>query len=127
MEQEAQLQEDLNSALKEELQRLRFFTMVSLMGKQSLNSSKGRRSHSLLMSPCATSILGAVSINDLEPLSMYLKFMDELMKEDLEKWSKMGQIELLTELRRLTFKIIIHIFLGASSTLVMEALEKGIH
>ncbi|XP_072088760.1 ent-kaurenoic acid oxidase 1 isoform X2 [Arachis hypogaea] len=36
----------------------------------------------------------------------------------------MGQIELLTELRRLTFKIIIHIFLGASSTSVIEALEK---
>ncbi|XP_052117344.1 ent-kaurenoic acid oxidase 1 isoform X2 [Arachis duranensis] len=36
----------------------------------------------------------------------------------------MGRIELLTELRRLTFKIIIHIFLGASSTSVMEALEK---
>ncbi|MED6192889.1 hypothetical protein PIB30_013979 [Stylosanthes scabra] len=59
--------------------------------------------------------LTSASINGLEPLSMYLKFMDELMKEDLEKWSKMGQIELLTELRRLTFKIIIHIFLGAST------------
>ncbi|XP_015957493.1 ent-kaurenoic acid oxidase 2 [Arachis duranensis] len=68
--------------------------------------------------------LTSASINGLEPLSMYLAFMDELMKNELEKWSKMGQIELLTELRRLTFKIIIHIFLGASSTSVMEALEK---
>ncbi|MED6220744.1 hypothetical protein PIB30_047822 [Stylosanthes scabra] len=79
---------DLNSALKEELQRLRFFTMVSLMGKQSLNSSKGRRTHSLLTSPSTTSIPGVVSINGLEPLSMYMKFMDELITLIMEALEK---------------------------------------
>ena len=68
--------------------------------------------------------LTSASINGLEPLSMYLKYIEEVMKESLEKWSKMGEIEFLTELRKLTFKIIIHIFLGASSVPVMEALER---
>jgi ent-kaurenoic acid hydroxylase len=36
----------------------------------------------------------------------------------------MGQIEFLTEIRKLTFKIIMHIFLSSESEPVMEALEK---
>ncbi|GFP92392.1 ent-kaurenoic acid oxidase 1 [Phtheirospermum japonicum] len=42
----------------------------------------------------------------------------------LDKWADMGQIELLTELRRLTFKIIMHIFLSSESEHVREALER---
>lgn len=46
------------------------------------------------------------------------------MKLDLEKWAGMGQIEFLTELRRLTFRIIMHIFLSSESEQVMHVLEK---
>lgn len=68
--------------------------------------------------------LTAAPVNGHEALSIYLKYIEENVVAALEKWSDMGQIEFLTELRRLTFRIIMHIFLSSESDHVMEALEK---
>ncbi|CAL5184208.1 unnamed protein product [Lathyrus oleraceus] len=68
--------------------------------------------------------LTSSSINGMEALSLYLKYIEENVIISLEKWSNMGQIEFLTEIRKLTFKIIMHIFLSSESEPVMEALEK---
>ncbi|KAK4254779.1 hypothetical protein QN277_010109 [Acacia crassicarpa] len=68
--------------------------------------------------------LTSSSINGMESLSLYLTYIEENVKTSLEKWSNMGQIEFLTELRKLTFKIIMHVFLSSESEPVMEALEK---
>lgn len=68
--------------------------------------------------------LTSSSINGMEALSLYLKYIEENVISSLEKWSNMGQIEFLTEIRKLTFKIIMHIFLSSESEPVMEALEK---
>lgn len=68
--------------------------------------------------------LTSASINGYEALSVYLKYIEEIVIESLEKWTQMGEIEFLTQMRKLTFKIIIHIFLGSESEPVMEALER---
>ncbi|OIW18962.1 hypothetical protein TanjilG_09156 [Lupinus angustifolius] len=68
--------------------------------------------------------LTSASINGLEPLSLYLTFIESIVKSSLEKWATMGKIEFLTQVRKLTFKIIVHIFLGAESEGVMESLER---
>ncbi|KAF7844425.1 ent-kaurenoic acid oxidase 1-like [Senna tora] len=68
--------------------------------------------------------LTSSSINGMEALSLYLTYVEEIVKSSLEKWSKMGQIEFLTELRKLTFRIIVHIFLTSESESVMESLER---
>lgn len=68
--------------------------------------------------------LTAAPVNGHESLSIYLKYIEENVISALQKWSEMGQIEFLTELRRLTFRIIMHIFLSCESEHVMEALEK---
>ncbi|KAI5446707.1 ent-kaurenoic acid oxidase 2 [Lathyrus oleraceus] len=68
--------------------------------------------------------LTSASINGYEALSVYLKYIEEIVISSLEKWTQMGEIEFLTQMRKLTFKIIIHIFLGSESEPVMEALER---
>lgn len=68
--------------------------------------------------------LTSSSINGYEALSVYLKKIEEVVISSLEKWTHMGEIEFLTQMRKLTFKIIIHIFLGSESDHVMEALER---
>lgn len=68
--------------------------------------------------------LTSSSINGMESLSLYLTYIEENVKNSLEKWANMGQIEFLTEIRKLTFKIIMHIFLSSESEHVMEALER---
>ncbi|TKY59576.1 Ent-kaurenoic acid oxidase 2 [Spatholobus suberectus] len=69
--------------------------------------------------------LTSSSINGLEALSLYLTYIEENVKSSLEKWVNMGQIEFLTELRKLAFKVTMHIFLGSECRdYVMEALEK---
>ncbi|KAJ1414356.1 Cytochrome P450 [Sesbania bispinosa] len=68
--------------------------------------------------------LTSSSINGYEALTVYLKYIEEIVITSLEKWTKMGEIEFLTQMRKLTFKIIIHIFLGVESDPIMEALEK---
>ncbi|XP_027334111.1 ent-kaurenoic acid oxidase 2-like isoform X2 [Abrus precatorius] len=68
--------------------------------------------------------LTSSSINGMEALSLYLTYIEENVKSSLEKWTNMGQIEFLTEIRKLTFKIIMHIFLSSESEPIMEALER---
>ncbi|KAM7259077.1 hypothetical protein ACFE04_014818 [Oxalis oulophora] len=68
--------------------------------------------------------LTSAPVNGHEALSLYLEYIQENVKSALEKWSEMGQIEFLTELRRLTFKIIMYIFLSSESADIMEGMEK---
>ncbi|KAH7692837.1 Ent-kaurenoic acid oxidase protein [Dioscorea alata] len=62
-------------------------------------------------------------INGHEALSSYLKFIEETVISTLDQWSSMGQIQFLTELRKLTFRIIMHIFVSSESESMMEVLE----
>ncbi|XP_071736063.1 ent-kaurenoic acid oxidase 1-like [Rutidosis leptorrhynchoides] len=68
--------------------------------------------------------LTASPVNGHEALSLYMNYIEANVVASLEKWSKMGKIEFLTQLRKLTFRIIMHIFLSSESEDVMEALEK---
>lgn len=68
--------------------------------------------------------LTAAPVNGFEALTVYMKYIEQNVIIALDKWSNMGQIEFLTELRRLTFKIIMHIFLSSEGDQVQEALEK---
>ncbi|KAI6702948.1 hypothetical protein NL676_012084 [Syzygium grande] len=68
--------------------------------------------------------LTAAPVNGHEALSLYIGYIEENVISALDKWSKMGQIEFLTELRKLTFRIIMYIFLSSESEPVMEALER---
>ncbi|KAH0462173.1 hypothetical protein IEQ34_009748 [Dendrobium chrysotoxum] len=68
--------------------------------------------------------LTSAPINGYDALSTYLKFIEETVVSTLEKWAEMGQIEFLTEIRKLTFRIIMHIFLSMEENSVMESLER---
>nr|XP_043624403.1 ent-kaurenoic acid oxidase 1-like [Erigeron canadensis] len=68
--------------------------------------------------------LTASPVNGHEALSTYMQYIETNVVSTLEKWSNMGRIQFLTELRRLTFRIIMHIFLSTESEDVIEALEK---
>ncbi|KAK8947356.1 Ent-kaurenoic acid oxidase 1 [Platanthera zijinensis] len=68
--------------------------------------------------------LTSAPINGPDSLSTYLKFIEETVVSTLEKWTEMGQIEFLTEVRRFTFRIIMHIFLSVEGESVMESLER---
>ncbi|QCD77417.1 ent-kaurenoic acid hydroxylase [Vigna unguiculata] len=68
--------------------------------------------------------LTSSSINGMEALSLYLTYIEKNVRSSLETWAKLGQIEFLTEIRKLTFKIIMHIFLSSESEPIMEALER---
>ncbi|KAL0464315.1 UNVERIFIED_CONTAM: Ent-kaurenoic acid oxidase 1 [Sesamum latifolium] len=68
--------------------------------------------------------LTAAPVNGHEALTVYMKYIEDNVVTTLEKWAGMGQIEFLTELRKLTFRIIMHIFLSTESEQVQEALER---
>ncbi|XP_078173208.1 ent-kaurenoic acid oxidase-like [Carex rostrata] len=68
--------------------------------------------------------LTAAPINGYEALNTYLQYIEFCVISALEKWSVMGEFEFLTELRRLTFRIIMKIFLGKESDVITEALER---
>ncbi|XP_038970822.1 ent-kaurenoic acid oxidase-like [Phoenix dactylifera] len=68
--------------------------------------------------------LTSAPINGFEALSTYIEFIEDTVVSTLEKWAGMGEIEFLTELRRLTFKIIMKIFLSSEGDSIMESLEK---
>ncbi|KAM0050193.1 putative ent-kaurenoic acid monooxygenase [Helianthus debilis subsp. tardiflorus] len=68
--------------------------------------------------------LTAAPVNGHEALSIYMQYIESKVVSALEKWSQMGQIEVLTQLRKLTFQIIMYIFLSSESEDVLEALEK---
>lgn len=68
--------------------------------------------------------LTAAPINGHEALSIYMTYIEDNVISALDKWADMGQIEFLTKLRKLTFRIIMHIFLSSVGEKVMAALEK---
>uniref|UniRef100_A0A803MZT9 Ent-kaurenoic acid oxidase n=1 Tax=Chenopodium quinoa TaxID=63459 RepID=A0A803MZT9_CHEQI len=68
--------------------------------------------------------LTAAPINGHEALSNYIEYIEEISKTTLDKLSKMGEIEFLNQLRKLTFRIIMFIFLSSESESILEALEK---
>jgi len=68
--------------------------------------------------------LTSAPVNGPEALSVYIQFIEETVNTDLEKWSKMGEIEFLSHLRKLTFKVIMYIFLSSESEHVMDSLER---
>ncbi|KAM7471976.1 hypothetical protein LguiA_010159 [Lonicera macranthoides] len=68
--------------------------------------------------------LTSAPVNGHEALSIYMQYIEEIVVSTLDKWANMGQIEFLTELRRLTFRIIMYIFLSSESEQVMDALER---
>ncbi|VVB07417.1 unnamed protein product [Arabis nemorensis] len=68
--------------------------------------------------------LTSAPVNGPEALSAYIPYIEEAVITALEKWSKMGEIEFLSHVRKLTFRIIMYIFLSTESENVMDALEK---
>lgn len=68
--------------------------------------------------------LTAAPVNGHEALSVYMQYIEENVVSVLGRWSRMGEIEFLTELRRLTFRIIMYIFLSSDSEQVTETLER---
>ncbi|CAK7349256.1 unnamed protein product [Dovyalis caffra] len=68
--------------------------------------------------------LTSAPVNGHEALSAYIPYIEENVIAALEKWTTMGQFEFLTQMRKLTFRIIMYIFLSSESELVMESLEK---
>ncbi|KAG2289184.1 hypothetical protein Bca52824_048788 [Brassica carinata] len=68
--------------------------------------------------------LTAAPVNGHEALSVYIKYIEETVVTALENWSKMGEIEFLTHVRKLTFRIIMYIFMSTESEHVMDALER---
>lgn len=68
--------------------------------------------------------LTSAPINGHEVLSFYIGYIEDMVKIALSKWCIMGEIEFLTHLRKLTFRIIMYIFLSSESEHVMEALER---
>ncbi|GAV86941.1 LOW QUALITY PROTEIN: p450 domain-containing protein [Cephalotus follicularis] len=67
--------------------------------------------------------LTAAPVNGYEALSVYTQYKEENMKSALE-WANMEKLEFLTQFRKLTFMIIMYIFLNLESEHLMEALEK---
>ncbi|XP_050385906.1 ent-kaurenoic acid oxidase 2-like [Argentina anserina] len=68
--------------------------------------------------------LTAALVNGHEALSVYMTYIDDIVVSSLEKWSTMGEIEFLTQVRKHTFKNIMYILLSSESEPALEALEK---
>ena len=68
--------------------------------------------------------LTAAPVKGNEALNKYIPYIEDIVKSSLEKWTKMGEMEFLTQLRKLTFRVIMHIFLSSESEHVMDALER---
>ncbi|GMH17184.1 hypothetical protein Nepgr_019025 [Nepenthes gracilis] len=90
---------------------------IELIGKKSFISisyEEHKRLRKLTSAP----------INGHEALSMYIPYIEDTVKSALQRWARMGELEFLTAVRRLTFRIIMHIFLSSESEQVMESLER---
>ncbi|KAG2581156.1 hypothetical protein PVAP13_6KG017001 [Panicum virgatum] len=73
--------------------------------------------------------LTAAPINGFDALTAYLPFIDRTVRSSLRAWASEsadgGEVAFLTELRRMTFKIIVQIFLGGAGEATMRALERS--
>ncbi|XP_031288144.1 ent-kaurenoic acid oxidase 2-like [Pistacia vera] len=89
-----------------------------LLGKKSfmsLSDEEHKRLRRLTASP----------IRGQEALSMYHEYIKEVIITSLDEWSSREQpFEFLTEIRKITFKIIMHIFLSVDSGPMLETMEK---
>ncbi|KAK6919872.1 Cytochrome P450 [Dillenia turbinata] len=89
----------------------------ALMGKKSfivIPSEEHKRLRKITSAP----------VNGLEALTVYMKYIEANVKSALNMWTTMGEIEFLTELRRLTFRVIIQIFLSEEDEHVVKSLER---
>ncbi|KAL6178537.1 hypothetical protein ACLB2K_050055 [Fragaria x ananassa] len=69
--------------------------------------------------------LTAAPISGHKALSMYHEYIKDVVVTSLDEWSKSEEpIEFLTEIRKLTFKIVMHIFLSSDIGPMLETLEK---
>ncbi|KAM5573326.1 ent-kaurenoic acid oxidase 2-like [Rosa sericea] len=69
--------------------------------------------------------LTAAPISGHKALSMYHEYIKDAIVTSLDEWSKSEEpIEFLTEIRKLTFKIVMHIFLSSEIGPMLETLEK---
>ncbi|KAL6629341.1 hypothetical protein ACP70R_029106 [Stipagrostis hirtigluma subsp. patula] len=79
---------------------------ISLIGRKSfinISPEEHRRLRKLTAAP----------INGYDALTTYLGFIDHTVASALRRWSAADEpVEFLTELRRMTFSIIMHIFMG---------------
>ncbi|KAL6981431.1 Ent-kaurenoic acid oxidase 1 [Sarracenia purpurea var. burkii] len=91
---------------------------LKLIGRKSFIGSITYEEHKRLRR------LTAAPVNGHEALSTYMKYIEENVVLALERWAAMGEIEFLTELRKLTFRIIMYIFLSSESEEVMKGLER---
>ncbi|TVU47595.1 hypothetical protein EJB05_07201, partial [Eragrostis curvula] len=91
---------------------------VTLMGRYSF-MNLSHEEHSRLRK------LTAAPINGFNALTTYLSFIDRTVVSTLRRWSEADEIEFLTELRQMTFKIIMQIFMSATDDATMVALEQS--
>ncbi|KAF5477728.1 hypothetical protein F2P56_004345 [Juglans regia] len=69
--------------------------------------------------------LTAAPINGHKALSVYHEHIRDIVVNSLDKWTKEERpIEFLTEIKKITFKIIMYIFLGSEIDPMMKTLEK---
>jgi ent-kaurenoic acid hydroxylase len=75
--------------------------------------------------------LTAAPINGFDALTAYLPFIDRTVTSSLRAWADESSsgagrgVEFLTELRRMTFKIIVQIFLGGADEPTTRVLERS--
>ncbi|XP_031259390.1 beta-amyrin 11-oxidase-like [Pistacia vera] len=65
------------------------------------------------------------SITGNEALAMYIEYIQNIVITSLDKWARNDKpIEFLTEMRKIAFKVITHIFLGSDSDSILGSVEK---
>lgn len=70
--------------------------------------------------------LTAAPINGFDALTSYLGFIDHTVVSTLSRWSSENkEFEFLTELRRMTFRIIMQIFMSGADDRTMAELERS--
>ncbi|CAL1376359.1 unnamed protein product [Linum trigynum] len=94
---------------------------MELMGKNSfigISYEEHKRLRRLTVAP----------VNGYEALSLYMTFIGENVAVALEEWSSAGEpLELLTQLHKLTFRIIIFIFLSSKALKARKKVVDGLH
>ncbi|XP_038685634.1 beta-amyrin 11-oxidase-like [Tripterygium wilfordii] len=101
--------------------KLGYPSLPELIGKRSIATIDGvehKRLRKLTTAP----------INGHEALSMYIEYMEDVVMDSLDELSSMNKpVELLTELKRATFKVVTNIFFGPEGFQFLEPLTKLFH
>ena len=89
-----------------------------LMGRRAfhnISNAEHKRLRKLTTSP----------INGHDALSMYVECIERIVVDNLEEWSGSDRpVELLTELRKVAFKVITNIFMGPNSDSVIQEVRE---